>query len=84
MVLRTLRRRLSGLVLAGLALPALSLFHEDRQPVNRVEAGDFLAWMGEVVSGFWEETGMMINPDGNPRPSSTPESDTGMMIDPNG
>jgi hypothetical protein len=88
----TLRRRLFGLVLASLALlpaaaGALPLFDRerlDRQPPIHEEAGGFLAWVGEVVSGLWEETGMIIEPNGNPRPSGTSEGDTGMMIDPNG
>lgn len=83
MVPRTLRRRLSGLLLAGLALPALPLFNDDRQQVNRVEEGGFLAWMGEVV-GLFEETGMLIDPNGEPRPNGNSEGDTGKLIDPNG
>jgi hypothetical protein len=87
----TLRRRLSGVVLTGLALlptaaGALPLF-DWNQPDQRAiqeKPGGFLAWVGEVVSGLWEETGMIIDPDGNPRPSGTSEGDTGMMIDPNG
>jgi hypothetical protein len=92
MVPRTLRRRLSGVVLASLALlptaaGALPLFDWDRpgrQPAVHEEAGGLLTWVGEVVTGLWEETGMIIDPDGQPRPSGTSEGDTGMMIDPNG
>jgi hypothetical protein len=88
----TLRRRLSGVVLASLALlpaaaGALPLFNRERlgrQPAIHEETGGFLAWVGEVVSGLWEETGMIIDPDGNPRPSGTSEGDTGKLIDPNG
>lgn len=88
----TLRRRLSGVVFAGLALlpaaaGALPLFDRDRpdrQPAIREEAGGFLAWVGEVVSGLWEATGKLIDPDGDPRPSGTSGGDTGKLIDPNG
>lgn len=92
MVPRTLRRRLSGVVLASLALlptavGALPLFNWDRldrQPAIHEEAGGLLAWMTGVVTGLFEETGMIIDPDGNPRPSGTSEGDTGKLIDPNG
>jgi hypothetical protein len=80
----TLRRRLSGVVLASLALlpaaaGALPLFDRerlDRQPAIH-EAEGFLAWVGEVVSGLWEKTGMIIDPDGNPRLNGTSEGNTG-------
>jgi hypothetical protein len=86
---RILRRRLSGLALAGLVLvpaaaPALPRLDGDRQPAVRHEARGFLAWVGEVVGGFWEATGMMIDPDGEPRTGTTSEVDTGKLIDPNG
>lgn len=85
MVLRTLRRRLSGVFLVSLALvptaaPAFPLLNGDRQPAVRREAGGFLAWVGEVVGGIWEATGMIIDPNGEPRP----RTDTGKLIDPNG
>ena len=88
----TLCRRLSGVVLASFALlpaaaGALPLFDRerlDRQPAIHEEAGGFLAWVGEVVGGFWEETGMMIDPDGKPGPSGTSTGDTGKLIDPDG
>lgn len=88
MAFRTLRRRLSGVVLAGFVLapsaaPALSWLDGDRQPAIHQETG-FLAWVGEVVGGLWEATGMMIDPDGQPRPSGTSEGDTGKLIDPDG
>jgi hypothetical protein len=89
---RVLRRRLSGAALAGLALlptaaGALPLFDRnrpDRQPAIHEEAGGFLAWVGKVVSGLWEETGIMIDPNGDPRPGDTSEGDTGKLIDPDG
>jgi hypothetical protein len=62
----------------------LPLFHQDRQPINRVEAGGFLDWMGEVVSGLFEETGKLIDPDGEPRLNGNSEGDTGKLVDPNG
>ena len=89
---RTLRRRLSGVVLAGLALlpaaagalPRFDCDRPDRQPAIHEKAGGFLAWVGEVVTGLWEETGMIIDPDGNPRLNGTSEGDTGKLIDPDG
>jgi hypothetical protein len=87
---RSLRRRLSGVVIAGsLALlptvaGALPLFNADRQAVIHEEAGGFLAWLGEAFTPLWEYTGMMIDPNGNPRPNGTSDGDTGKLIDPNG
>lgn len=87
---RPLRRRLSGLILAGslallpTAAGALPLFNTDRQPTAQEETGGFLTWVGEVFTRVWEETGMIIDPDGNPRPNGTSDGDTGKLIDPDG
>ena len=85
-----LRRLLSALALAGsLALlpsaaGALPLFDPDRQAAIHEETGSFLAWLGEVFTPIWEYTGMIIDPDGKPRPNGTSEGDTGKLIDPDG
>ena len=71
MATRPMRRRLSGLALAA----SLTLM---------LPEGGFLAWMGEVFARVWEGTGMIIDPDGQPRPGGSSEGDTGKLIDPNG
>lgn len=91
MATRPLRRRLSGLALAGclaLLLPASTearpRIDPERRPAVLETAAGFLAWVGEVFARVWEETGMIIDPDGQPRPGGSSEGETGMMIDPNG
>lgn len=91
MATRPMRRRLSGLALAGclaLLLPAAAearpRLDPERRPAVQERTGGFLAWAGELFARVWEETGMIIDPDGQPRPVVTSEGDTGMMIDPNG
>ena len=88
MATRAIRRRLSGVALAGclaLLMPATTearpRLDPERQPAVRNLPGGFLAWVGEVFARVWEETGMMIDPDGQPRPGSSSEGETGMMID---
>jgi hypothetical protein len=90
---RSLRRRLSSAALIGslallpTAAGALPLFNLDRQAAIHEEAEGILAWLGEVFIRIWAEdsdTGMIIDPDGNPRPNGTSEGDTGKLIDPNG
>ena len=91
MATHPIRRRLSGLALAGsLALllptaaearPRLDL---ERRPAVQERSGGFLAWVGEVFARVWEETGMIIDPNGEPRPGGSSEGDTGKLIDPNG
>jgi len=71
MATRPMRRRLSGLALAA----SLTLM---------LPAGGFLAWVGEIFARVWEQTGMIIDPNGQPRPGGSSEGDTGMMIDPDG
>lgn len=91
MATRPMRRRLSGLALAGslaLLLPtaaeARPRLDPERRPAVQERSGGFQVWVGEVFARVWEETGMMIDPDGQPRPGGSSEGDTGMMIDPNG
>lgn len=87
MASRTLRRFswvvLAGLVLLPAAARASPLRDGERRPAVQQAAGGFLAWVGEVVGGLWEATGI-IDPNGQPGPSGSAEGDTGMMIDPNG
>jgi hypothetical protein len=91
MATRPMRRRLSGLALAGslaLLLPtaaeARPQLDPERRPAVQERSGGFLAWAGEVFARVWEETGMIIDPNGEPRPGGSSEGDTGMMIDPDG
>lgn len=91
MATRPMRRRLCGLALAGslaLLLPAAAearpRFDPERRPAVQEQSGGFLAWAGEVFARVWEATGMIIDPNGQPRPGGNSEGDTGMMIDPNG
>ena len=91
MAIRPLRRRLSGLGLAGslaLLLPtaaeARPRLDPERRPAIQERSGGFLDWVGEVFARVWEETGMMIDPDGQPRPGGSSEGHTGKLIDPNG
>jgi hypothetical protein len=86
-----MRRRLSGLALAGslaLLLPAAAearpRIEPERRPAIQERSAGFLAWVEEVFARVWEETGMMIDPDGQPRPDGSSEGDTGKLIDPNG
>ena len=92
MATRPMRRcRLSGLALAGclaLLLPAAAearpRLDPERRPDIQERSRGFLAWAGELFARVWEETGMIIDPNGQPRPSGTSEGDTGKLIDPNG
>ena len=91
MATRPMRRRLSGLALAGclaLLLPAVAeawpRLDPERRPAIQERSRGFLDWAGEFFARVWEETGMIIDPNGQPRPVVTPEGDTGKLIDPNG
>jgi hypothetical protein len=91
MATRPMRRRLSGLALAGslaLLLPAAAearpRLDPERRPAVQERAGGFLAWVGEVFARVWAETGMIIDPDGQPRPGGSSEGETGKLIDPDG
>ncbi len=89
MATRPMHCRLSGLALAGCLalLPAAEArprLDPERRPAVQERSGGLLAWAGELFARVWEETGMMIDPDGQPRPVVTSEGDTGKLIDPNG
>ena len=91
MAKRPMHRRLFSLALAGslaLLLPtaaeARPRLDPERRPAVQERSGGFLAWVGKVFIRVWEETGKLIDPDGQPRPGGSSEGDTGMMIDPNG
>jgi hypothetical protein len=84
MATHPMRRRLSGLALAGSLALLLPTVAEARPRLVQERSGGFLAWVGEVFARVWEETGMMIDPDGQPRPGGSSEGDTGKLIDPNG
>jgi hypothetical protein len=90
MTTRPMRRRLSGLALAGslallvpTAAEARPRIDPERRTAVQERSGGFLALAGEVFARVWEETGKLIDPDGQPRPGSS-EGDTGKLIDPNG
>jgi hypothetical protein len=91
MATRPMRRRLSGLALAGslaLLLPAAAearpWIDPEHRPAVQERSGGFLTWVEEVFARIWEETGMIIDPNGQPRPGGSSEGDTGKLIDPNG
>ena len=85
-----MRRRLSGLALAGslallvpTAAEARPRLDPERRTAVQERSGGFLAWAGEVFARVWEATGKLIDPNGQPRAGGS-EGDTGMMIDPDG
>jgi hypothetical protein len=84
-------RRIAVLVLLLGILPAVShaLPKGPAAPSAVRCAEDWLARLGRLLGNAWtrvtENTGMSIDPDGQPRAQpQDPSADTGMSIDPNG
>lgn len=83
----TLVAVLGILPIVPVTVQALPLGFEPRSSVVSLEAGGWLARLGQAVRTLWTkataETGMTIDPDGRPQASPS-NPDTGMSIDPNG
>ncbi len=86
-------RRIAVLVLLLGILPAVShalpRVPGPAAPAALHSAESWLAHLGRLLEGAWtratENTGMSIDPDGQPQSlPQDPSGDTGMSIDPNG